>query len=343
MRSLPSTLTRCALFLLLIIGLTMAAPGFGQNRQDVVPGDSFAVTPEAGPYMIIVTSYRGEQSGKIARDLCQEIRTRYKMSAYTYDWGAERRRQQDEELRQRREVQLNWLKERGATLDQPLRQKKHHIDDEHAVFVGGFKDWDAARKELDRIKKLDPPKSVPLDTIFVGSINQAKKENKKDAKAELNPFLQSFVVRNPTIKTDRQSEPEKPDPLLKSLNAHEKYSLAQAKKPWTLVVKEYYGTTVIQPQSAPDTMLKKLFGEKPRSLLEAGAHDAREIVRGLRAMNVEAYVLHTRYGSVVTVGSYDSLDDPKLLQNQRAFANLQVTPYVQLSMSPLPMKIPELQ
>ena len=37
----------------------------------------------------------------------------------------------------------------------------------------------------------------------------------------------------------------------------------------------------------------------------------------MKPQSFEAFVLHHRMGSIVTVGQYDSPDDPKLLETQR--------------------------
>jgi hypothetical protein len=76
---------------------------------------------------------------------------------------------------------------------------------------------------------------------------------------------------------------------------------------------------------------------------------AHEIVRVLRdAMKVEAYVMHTRYGSVITIGSYDSQDDPRLLQNKQMFGNFQMkdahgVPVVKFDPLPIPMDLSKLR
>lgn len=333
---LPSLVWQ-ALFLFLLAGF-IATSGFGQNSPTADPTTDLQVTPQAGPWMIIVSSFTGQESGKYAHDLCLEIRNNYKMPAYTFNWGAEKRRQRDEELRQKREAQLKWFQEKGHTPDQ-LRRKTVRIEDEYAVLVGGFRDMDAARKELDRIKKLAKPTSVPkaILTTFGGDDDGKK----KDANTEVNPFQQSFVVRNPAVKFEQ--EPEKPDLFLKELNAHETYSLLQVKKPWTLAVTDFQGRTVIQPQSAPTKLLEGLLGSKKGSMLDAGAKQAHEVAKVLREkMQIEAYVLHMRWGSVVTVGSYDSQDDARLLQYQQALKGKQMGPAVQFFANPLPMKVPQL-
>lgn len=325
-------------FPLLLLLLSMVPAPAAPVEAD--PNKDYHVTPDVGPFMIIVTSYSGADAAKFAHALCYEIRSSYHMPAFIYNRGAEERRQQDEALRQKRKQQQEWFAQNGYQPDSLPPLKRYRIEEQYAVLVGSFKDMDAARKELTRIKKLDAPKSVPLD---VWNVNGQEQGQKKDGNTQVkvNPFAQSFVVRNPTVKFE--PEPEKPDPFLKELNAGEEFSLLQVKKPWTLVVKDFYGQTVIQPQSAPDSFMKKLFGDKKRSLLDAGAHDAHEIARGLRLMKLDAYVLHTRWGSVVTVGAYDSKDDPKLLQMKQVLQeHQQLAPNLHLFANPLPMPVPQL-
>jgi hypothetical protein len=66
---------------------------------------------------------------------------------------------------------------------------------------------------------------------------------------------------------------------------------------------------------------------------------AHEVARVLRDMHFDAYVLHTRYSSIVTVGGYDTVNDPLLLQNQRHLASLQLGS-VQMFATPMPMQVP---
>ena len=59
---------------------------------------------------------------------------------------------------------------------------------------------------------------------------------------------------------------------------------------------------------------------KGADALQAGAEQAESLAKALRAMTrpsgeplgLEAFVLHTRTGSVVTVGQFDDLNDPEL-------------------------------
>jgi hypothetical protein len=138
---------------------------------------------------------------------------------------------------------------------------------------------------------------------------------------------------------------------LRKINDGEPYSLLQCKRPFTLAVKQF--NTQFQTF---DTSVGK--GEK--GLLErigmvrirAGkqgedmtAHSAHELAKQLRNYNLDAYVLHCRYCSYVTVGAYDGLEDPRLrsMQNEmeRFFKNAPFNdPQLGMMPRPAPMPVP---
>src|SRR5437868_3415110 len=73
---------------------------------------------------------------------------------------------------------------------------------------------------------------------------------------------------------------------------------------------------------------------------DVAAMNAHELARLLREAKLEAYVLHTKFSSVVTVGQYDSLEDPNLRAMQiliKTRLNLTIT---QLFPTPVPMQVP---
>jgi hypothetical protein len=295
-----------------IISLVFLADGSRAQTPASSAPASYAITPEVGAWTICAASFSGEEAAKRARDLVVELRTQYRVNAYLFNRGEELRREQDKEVAQRRREKEEYLRRQGIDPSGiPLRIPRARIEDQYAVLVGGYKDMDTARRELERIKKLPPPKSVPTDTLLqTGAEEGAAKP--KEQRTAVNPFGNSFVARNPTVTVDR-SEALKADPFLKQLNAGERYSLLECKKPVTLVVKEFYGATVIQPQNASSSFLEKLFGGKEGEQLSAAADNAHNLAQALeKAGFKEVYVLHTRTSSIVTVGGFSGMGDPQL-------------------------------
>lgn len=329
----------------LLAGLAAAVPaGTGLAREEADPSKDYVVTPAHGPWMIIVTYYTGPMAAKYAHDLALELRSRYDLPAFVFNRSAEERRKQEEEQERQRQQQEQWLQQAGYKVDVPARRRTYRIEDQYAVLIGGYGDMDTARKALNQIKKLDPPQTVPLDTVQIAGPDAADKDKKKInvEKESVNPFRTSFVCHNPTVPVEKPKE--QTDPMLKELNADESYSLLKTSKPWTLMVKEYHRAAVVQP-SASGSFIDKLLGRNDGSSLDAMAKQAHEIAKVLRQLKFEAYVLHTRWGSVVTVGSYDSPSDPQLLQNQRALANFSLAGAqpgqdIKFFARPVPMEVP---
>jgi hypothetical protein len=280
--------------------------------------------------MICAACYVGEQAPQLAHDLVLEIRTRYNLPAYVINRGEEERRRQREELKR--------LHERYPDSHVPLHTTR--VEDQCAVLIGGYKDMETARRALKDIKKLQPSSEKLMHPWAEVFIPKKEGEEGKIVEGYMNPFLNGFVVRNPTAPLERPVE-NKSDHFLKDLNAHESLSVLKCKKPWTMVVATFQGLQVIQAKSQePEGFFEKLLGKSGGDTLEASGHNARNLANALRKLNFEAYVLHTRWGSIVTIGCYDRSDDPQMGQVQRSLASLQLGQGLNLMAQPLPMEIP---
>ncbi len=318
-------------FLVVLAGLaTLVGTSSGYARVEADPNKEYVVTPEVGPWMICAASYTGPQSAQLAHELVLEIRSRFQLPAYVFNRGEKERQEQREYVERIRQHDP----ERQA------RVRITRIENQFAVLVGGYKDMDSARKALDDIKKLKPsnPKLMPF---LVGGPLQESGKEKADTRGQyISPFMDSFVIRNPTVPQERRAE-NKIDPFLKQLNAGEKYSLLQCKEPWTMVVAVYQGTSIIQSQATSSGFLDKLFGSSAGQVLAASAQNAHNLAEVLRKFDLEAYVLHMRQGSAVTIGGYKSSDDPRMRQVQQALATkFRLSPELQLLPQPLPMEVP---
>jgi hypothetical protein len=230
-----------------------------------------------------------------------------------------------------------------------MRKRSVRIEEQYAVLIGGYKDMDSASADLKRIKKLAAPKSVPGTAIYKVDLAEVAAGRKADPKEEKFSFFRtSFVTPNPTVPATAANA-NKSDPFLKVLNADEPFSLLKCKRPWTLAVKEFYGATVIQAADpAPSGFLDKLFGSKPGAQLNASAMNAHNMAEALRnpKIGLEAYVLHTRTCSIVTVGGFDGPKDPRMEQVVQALArSFQITtgnPQLDQGVlsQPRPMEVP---
>jgi hypothetical protein len=324
--------------------LSVALFGTATSAWAVVeadPSKDYPITPEVGGFTICAASFTGEMAGKQAHDLVLELRTDYHIAAYLFNRGSEQRRLQQEELQRKRAEQKAYLEKMGLQPDIPLRLPIVRIEDQYAVLVGGFRDMDAAHRELNRIKKLQPPRSVPRDIVTQDPQGVAAQKAKAQ-KMAVNPFTNSFVVANPTIPTTHTNAFE-PDPLWKKMNADETFSLLNCRRPWTLAIKEYQATAVIEPASANGSLFDKLIGNNGAQQLAANAMNAHNLAEGLHKLGFEVYVLHTRSSSIVTIGGFDSPSDPRMPSVGRAIKSLQLGPRLDLFPEPLPMPVPKIR
>lgn len=330
--------------------LVAVSPLLAQSRVEAVSGKDYPVSPEAGNWLICAASYSGPDAPELARQLVFQIRSKHGIPAYLFNYADEERKKQKEELDR---IQAQYPP------DTPFRRRTIRVTEHCGVLVGGYKDFDSAAKVLPSVKKWPMPTlqlssgRLPYDYVSQPGANGQLEQ------VPVNPFTSAFVTRNPTVPREAK-QPVKFDPIWKKLNAEEEYSVLKNPKAWTLVVKEYPGGAVMQskistPTKENATWMSKLFaggGNQGEAVINAQAMQAQELARVLRKFNFQAYVLHTRTSSIVTVGGFDSVDDPKIQATRQQLATLTQTivanqPSRQdplgLMVNPLPMEVPKPQ
>ena len=158
--------------------------------------------------MICVKSYTGPESKKYAEALAYEIRQTYKTPAYLYEWGREKREQEEARLD---EVRKRYIQEKAPFLELQEKLKKQaeaegtpfletpvtievpiiKYDTQWAVLVGGFKDMDNAATNLKTMHTWPAPANKELlDSAFIAENIQSKDGVKFGGKeqAYINPY-----------------------------------------------------------------------------------------------------------------------------------------------------------
>jgi hypothetical protein len=273
-------------FLITLAVVALAGHGFAGPRVECDPNKLYPITPDVGPWVISAASYMGPNARQLAREVVYQLRRRDNMPAYFFDYSEKER----EEL-------ANYLKDRK-------RPGHVRIQDQCGVLIGGYPDADTARKMLTEVKKLKIP---DLDKKNLDAM-----VNPEDGRIYyVNPFKNAFVTRNPTIPHDQQIA--EPDAGLRKLNSAEEYSLFKNPKPWTLAVKSYTGVGAFNSSTSSSSVWDSLLlKNKDKDVLGASGAQAHETARILRGLGMEAWVLHTRRESIVSVGGFDGPDDPML-------------------------------
>ena len=277
--------------------VVVTSRGIAGPRVEADPNKLYPITPDAGPWVICAASYIGPNAHQLAREVVFQLRRRDNLPAYFYDYSEEERRQLQD-----------YLKDRQG------RQRHVRIQDQCGVLIGGFPDQDNARKMVATIRNLKMP---DLDEKSFDS-TVARLDDGTTRIIRVSPFVNAFVSRNPTVARSQQASSEN-DPSLKPLNANEDLSLLKNKHAWTLLVKGYGGISSIQSGAAPSSFTDKLWGgNQTKDVLGASAataHNLAQLLRGPK-FGFDAYVLHTRNMSFVTVGGFESPQDPQLLETR---------------------------
>ncbi len=332
-------------YLLALAGLVLAGlGGTAWARVDADPSQSYAVTPADGDWMICIADFRGETALQQAHNLVLEIRGKYDLKAFVYDRTPEERRKQQFDIDQQRQQILDYLKAQGVRpedVNVPFRVRTTSIEPECVVFVGSYRDMDGARKALNDLRRLTPPESMPRPRWSVG--DAAGREGDPSGHRPTNPWATCFVVHNPTVPIEVKTDQEDMARALRHLNSEESYSIYNCRKPWTLAIASYNGVSALAPRSASNSFLQKLFGGGGSDNMGAAAMNAHNLAEALHKLGYEAYVFHTRYRSVVSLGGFDRQDDPRMQDlHQALMTRIKKDPKVGLPLfdQVVPMEVP---
>jgi hypothetical protein len=316
------------------------------------PNHPLAVKPEDGAYFICVRSYsrphnpdpneKGYTVKELGEALAADIQETHRTRVFLYELVSDEKKAQaaaQTAARQRAaefRAALDQYKQKAelagadfVDFDEKVKYQTFHYRDQVAVLIGGFRTEDEAVKALQVVKKWPAPKDTRL---LDGAAIAARGPDGKTTinKSFLNPYPQAMVVQNPSIAKELSTKPTPLDPFIVKLNEGRPYSLLTTTKRWTLAVKSFTAP-VHYSSKDEESPAMKLFGRsKDADVLRAGAEQAEALVKALREMkdkagnpmNIPAFVMHTRAASLVTVGEYDSPNDPDLLEKQRLLTNL---------------------
>ncbi|MBP3960648.1 hypothetical protein J8F10_35945 [Gemmata sp. G18] len=327
------------------------------------PNHEWRIKPEHGAFFIMVKSYvrpakgskdavedKGLSARELAEGLAGEIREQYKVGAWLFEYVSEERKAEMRQIaaaRQKAAIyaeQLKVFQQKSQVQnmeflapDNKLHIMTHNHRDQIGVLVGGFQTEADALKALVKLKTWPTPKNeVLLDKGLILSTVEGKQVAES---AAINPYATAFVVPNPSVpRAAGPQGPRKLDPFIVKLNEGQPYNLLKATKGWTLAVKSFTSPVEIVNKNSDPSVMRKMGFSKGTDVLAAGAEQAESMAKALRSMkgpagvdgrggqplNLEAFVLHTRSASLVTVGQFDGPDDPALVAVKRVLVAMTV-------------------
>ena len=272
------------------------------RRMEADPNRSYRLTEENGPWTILACSFSGENAVREAHDLVLELRKRYKLPAYVYE----------REFDFGEEALGRGLDEYGAPLK--LRYQRGSQSTEVAVMVGDYPSVDdaEAQQTLRKLKyfrpeclELDPNHPTRRSLAGLRAIQQAilAPGNEKKSKG---PMGHAFVTTNPLLPNDYYA-PKGIDKFVQAMNEGIDHSLLDCPGKYTVQVAHFTGRVILDQG---DIRAIENGKEMDSKLIEAG-EKAEKLAEALRLKGYEAYVLHDRHASIVTVGNFDSVGTPR--------------------------------
>ena len=293
-----------------------AAPPWAQlipfaKGVEADPDKDYELTESHGPWMIMCTSFTGGVNAEEqAHNLVLELRQKYRLQAFVYrkhfDMGAP-------------EIGLGMNRFGGPKI---MRNNNAYKRDEIAVLVGNFQavGQPEIEKALQNIKTMQPdtlnPKKTGEKSLQVwGTLRGMFHETQaKLGKKEKGPMGSAFVTRNPLLP-EEYFAPKGLDPFVVELNQGVKYSLLKCPGKYTVKVASFRGVESMKPKEF-DQMAGKAFktddeNYKGMAKLDIAADKAGRLTKALRDKGVEAYEFHDRTESMVCIGSFDSVGEPR--------------------------------
>ncbi|MBC8352841.1 MAG: hypothetical protein H8E66_12675 [Planctomycetes bacterium] len=262
----------------------------------------YALTEDHGPWLILAASFAGSGAAEQAHELVLELRRRFDLPAYV----------------NQKEFDYTDTVE-GKTIDRytgdwaRMKYAQASKFEAYAVLVGDFESSKDPRlqKTLDKLKYahpecLDLEKREWSTQRFAGFRELQRRMNGNAAKRKKGPMGNAFVTRNPHLP-EQYFSPGGLDDFVCELNVRVEHSLLNNPGRYTVRVAGFGGMRTMNSSEIDDIERTGMVSDK----LELAADKAHRLTSALRARGVDAYEFHDRTESIVTVGSFDSVGEPR--------------------------------
>jgi hypothetical protein len=272
------------------------------RRVEADPNKTYHLTQSHGPWMILAGAFAGDGAEQEANALVLELRKRYKLDAFIhqkdYDYTGT--------------VTGIGLDRYGEP--KQMRYQKPAAFNEYAVLVGNFTTHDDpnALKVLKALKYSQPSslnfdKKTNSTLRFAGLRHFHKKMSGNEEKRNKGPLGSAFVTRNPLLPKEYFA-PTGIDQMVANMNSGVKYGLLKCPGKFTVQVATFRGRVLLDQNKIQEEVQR---GNSVSGRLAAAAEQAHQLTELLRKRGVEAYEFHDRSESIVTVGSFNSVGDPR--------------------------------
>lgn len=311
----------------LLIALGLLAAGVGTveagGNIEAVKGKEYTITKKHGPWMIMVASFspvqnvdaqkdEGYTAREAAVELVYQLRHKAGIPAYVFMQDAQKGEIETSNRLQQREKRI-YAARRGQI----------------CVLAGNYTSIDektntgkSAHRTLAYIKK-----HFKADFLLKNGARF------KSTPGQPSPLSGAFFTVNPLLSPEEVQDATV-DPLLVQLNRGQRYSLLENPHQYTLVIATFIGGTSKvmlggeeEKKSFLESFTPAAYDAAKNSLDKAG-EDAIELATAMRNASKygygedfeDVYVWHDSRKSMVTIGGFDSVDDPRIRQFMQRFA-----------------------
>jgi len=262
----------------------------------------YELTEENGPWLILAANFAGTGSEEQATELVLELRKEFNLPAYI----------------DRKEFDYTETVE-GKTIDRytgdwaKMKYASGSKFDAYAVLVGDFESTEDPRlqKTLEKLKYarpecLDLERREWSTQRFAGFRALQRRMSGDAAKRTKGPMGNAFVTRNPNLPEEYFAA-SGIDDFVYELNRRVEHSLLNNPGRYTVTVASFGGKDTMNSQEIEEIERTG----KVTNKLEIAADKAHRLTVALRGRGVDAYEFHDRIESIVTVGSFDSVGEPR--------------------------------
>lgn len=276
------------------------------KKLETDAGKSYVINKKCGPWMIMVTSLRGDteesarNANKAAHELVVELRKKG-IPAWTHE--------QKGELEEIASYDRN-----GNSVKRYVASQRNRI----CVLAGEYASIDT--DDADPTKKKHA--RIAQDTLaWIQKYKPKALENGnfKPTPGRPGPLSRAFLTLNPMFTEEEiQQMAYDKDPLLKQLNQGQNFNLLLNQNKYTLIIATFQGSSkhviATGEKQEKEAIFKfdSMLANHKNISLDKAAHNAWQLVHLLRNQGHEAYVFHERFRSVVTVGGFNDPNDPRI-------------------------------
>ena len=212
------------------------------KKIDADPSNAYPITQSNGPWMVMAMTFRGDKAGEQAKQLVYELRSKYRLPAYSYE----------KTFDFSQPVQGRGVDPQGRPV---VGKYQASVVKEVAVLVGDYDTVDDgnAQKLLAKIKTIDPDclkTGQSKDADSSDPIKQFQQSMTGQDKNKKGPMAHALIATNPLLPREFFAA-KGVDKFVVDMNKGVEHSLLDCKGKYSVKVATFYGSYVDRPAKDP--------------------------------------------------------------------------------------------